>query len=587
VKKVICNPLNLDYRYQIKKNYIDQREGVFREAADPTMLLFKNRYYLFASMSGGFWHSDDLYVWDFHETPELPVYDYAPDVREVNGKVMFSASGRDEPCRFFTSADPLNDPFQPVSAPFPFWDPNVFQDDDGRVYFYWGCSNQEPLWGIEMHPVTMQPIGEKTALLGENEANHGWERSGENNKLEEPKTEMDKMIRQYVGTKPFIEGSFMTKHNGSYYLQYAAPGTQYNVYSDGVYVSETPLGPFRYQGHNPFSSKPGGFITAAGHGSTFQDKYGNWWHIATMRISENEKFERRIGLFPCDFDTDGILYCNEHFADYPFTLPEGKRVDMDKIAPEMMLLSYNKKVSASSFQSGFEPEKGADENIRTWWAAKQAGDEWYKLDLETVYEIWAVQINFADHQHPIPEDAESAMHHSNRGGRIMEGRTILVKSQYTRFLLEGSEDGTDWFIVKDNRSTETDYTHDFIYLESSVKLRYLKVSRMEPALNGIPAISGLRVFGKGDGAAPGPVTQFDAVRPEDGLNIILRWKPSRDADGYNIRYGIAPDKMYSSWQVWGRTELDLSMVNKSMSYYIAIDSFNENAVTPGKVVFIS
>lgn len=336
MKKVICNPLNLDYRYQLKKNYFDTREGVFRESADPTMLLFKERYYLFASMSGGFWYSDDLFAWNFHETPELPVYDYAPDVREVNGKVMFSASGKDEPCRFFTSSDPLHDPFQPVSAPFPFWE-----------------------WGIEMDPVTMRPIGEKTALPGENEAEHGWERSGENNRLDEPKTEMDKIMRQYVGTKPFIEGSFMTKHGGSYYLQYAAPGTQYNVYSDGVYVSEAPLGPFRYQKHNPFSSKPGGFITAAGHGSTFQDKYGNWWHIATMRISENEKFERRIGLFPCDFDADGILHCNQHFADYPFTLPEGKRADMDKIAPEMMLLSYNKKASASSFQSGFEPEKGA------------------------------------------------------------------------------------------------------------------------------------------------------------------------------------------------------------------------------------
>lgn len=27
--------------------------------------------------------------------------------------------------------------------------------------------------------------------------------------------------------KPYIEGAFMTKHNGTYYLQYACPGTQY------------------------------------------------------------------------------------------------------------------------------------------------------------------------------------------------------------------------------------------------------------------------------------------------------------------------------------------------------------------------
>lgn len=326
MKKVMCNPLNLEYRYQLKKDYLGQEKGVFREAADPTMLLYKDRYYLFASMSGGFWHSDDLYAWNFHETPELPIYDYAPDVREVNGKVIFSASARDNPCTFFMSADPLHEPFKPVSSPFPFWDPNVFEDDDGRVYFYWGCDNREPLWGLEMDPATTRPLGEKTALLGENEAGHGWERGGENNKLDEPKTRLEKMIRQHTGTKPYIEGAFMTKYRGAYYLQYAAPGTQYNVYGNGVYVGDKPLGPFRYQEHNPFSSKPGGFIRGAGHGSTFQDKYGNWWHVSTMVVSVNENFERRIGLFPCGFDEAGVLHCNQHFADYPFTLPEGKPI---------------------------------------------------------------------------------------------------------------------------------------------------------------------------------------------------------------------------------------------------------------------
>ncbi len=60
--------------------------------------------------------------------------------------------------------------------------------------------------------------------------------------------------------KPYIEGAFMTKHNGTYYLQYACPGTQYNTYADGVYTSKSPLGPFTLQASNPFSSKPGGFI---------------------------------------------------------------------------------------------------------------------------------------------------------------------------------------------------------------------------------------------------------------------------------------------------------------------------------------
>ena len=38
----------------------------------------------------------------------------------------------------------------------------------------------------------------------------------------------------------------MTKHGGRYYLQYGAPGTEFNVYANGTYVSDKPLGPFKY-----------------------------------------------------------------------------------------------------------------------------------------------------------------------------------------------------------------------------------------------------------------------------------------------------------------------------------------------------
>ena len=89
--------------------------------------------------------------------------------------------------------------------------------------------------------------------------------------------------RAAFGAPQDIEGAYVNKVDGRYYLQYAGPGTQFNTYADGCYVGDGPLGPFEYDPHSPFSSKPGGFITGAGHGSTFQDRHGNWWHVATMR----------------------------------------------------------------------------------------------------------------------------------------------------------------------------------------------------------------------------------------------------------------------------------------------------------------
>ena len=79
---------------------------------------------------------------------------------------------------------------------------------------------------------------------------HGWERFGENH--------TDTVLGGY------IEGPQLTKHNGKYYMQYGAPGTEFNVYADGVYVADHPMGPYTYQKHNPVSYKPGGYMNGAG-----------------------------------------------------------------------------------------------------------------------------------------------------------------------------------------------------------------------------------------------------------------------------------------------------------------------------------
>jgi beta-xylosidase len=114
----------------------------------------------------------------------------------------------------------------------------------------------------------------------------------------------------------------MTKHAGKYYLQYGAPGTEYNVYSTGVYTANDPLGPFTYAPYNPVAYKPGGFVQGAGHGNTFQDVHGNWWNTGTPWIAVNWNFERRIGLHPAGFDADGQMYVDTRFGDFPHWLPK-------------------------------------------------------------------------------------------------------------------------------------------------------------------------------------------------------------------------------------------------------------------------
>ena len=399
MKHYYCNPLNVDYLYQFNQQGMGQQMGpvqISREAADPSMIYFKGKYYIFASMTLGVWVSEDLAHWENKRLPDnLPFYDYAPDVRVIGDYVYFCASKREEICNFYRTKNIEEGPYEEIKGSFDFWDPHQFVDDDGRVYFYWGCANMTPIWGVEMDPETMHPKTERVELIYGNWNEVGYERNGEDHcdpPLSDEALEvayekfleaqggqemvanipenLKIMMKGFLSNRPYIEGAWMNKHDGKYYLQYACPGTQYNIYADGVYVSDKPLGPYKLAKNNPFSYKPGGFIPGAGHGSTMEDATGSLWHTATMRISVNHNFERRVGLWPAGFDKDGELFCNQRYGDWPMAI-EDFQADPWK-NPQWMLLSCGKTMTASSAEEGKGAEKAAEENVQTWWRAASA-----------------------------------------------------------------------------------------------------------------------------------------------------------------------------------------------------------------------
>ena len=590
--KYFCNPINVNYRYQFNQ---DPRKGgalqICREAADPSMILFKGRYYIFASMTLGVWVSDDLVSWENRRLPdELPLYDYAPDVRVIGDYVYFCASNREHNCDRWRTKDILNGPYERIEGSFPYWDPNLFLDDDGRVYFYWGCSNATPIYGVELDPETMLPKGEKAAVIEGHPYEIGYERVGEDNSTlpaseaeieakyqafvkaqgvpeEHLPAEVRPLIRGMFSNKPYIEGAWMDKFEGRYYLQYAAPGTQYNTYSDGVYVSNSPLGPFMPAQNNPYSYKPGGFLPGAGHGSTTRDKNGAWWHTATMRISVNHDFERRVGLWPAGFDADGELFCNQRYGDWPMAAEGDPWRD-----PVWMLLSVGKAATASSFAPVHEPDKATEENVQTWWrAATNSRGEWLCVDLGKVFDVYAVQVNFADDKLNVPCPGEI------RPGS--QARYIEEADNRTQWKLEVSVDGESWFVVEDKSSAETDLSHDLVVREEGFTARYLRLSEMAVPYGQNPCVSGLRVFGLGNGEKPdAPV--FTATRMGD-LDMVVQIKEQPDALGYNILFGSSSEKLYHSSMVFAAGSHRVGALIKDRGYFVRVDAFNENGITEG------
>lgn len=538
----LCNPVNLSYRF-----CLDTPSR--REAADPTMVMYKGEYYLFASKSGGYFHSKDMRSWDLIKTSDLPLEDYAPAAVVIKDTIYFMASAA-APVKIFRTTNPKSGKWEVANPSFPIGmiDPDLFLDDDGKLFFFYGCSNINPIYGVELDRATLNPVGKSTVLFNSNMEVNGWERKGDYNDKE---------------GRPWIEGAWMTKHNGKYYLQYAGPGTEFKSYSDGVYVSDKPLGPFTLAAHNPFSYKPEGFIAGAGHSSTFQDTYGNYWHVSTMSISQKHMFERRLGFFPTFFDKDGVMHVYTGFGDFPYKLPTKKISSPEELFPKWMLLSYNKPVEVSSALPGHEKSFAADEEVRTYWSAA-TGDkgEWITMDLQKLSTVNAVQINYAEHN------------------TKLLGRS---NSMFYQYLLEYSVDNKNWKVLTDKTNNNTDVPHDYIELTTPVKARYFRLTNYHVP-DGTFALAGLRIFGNAGGKLTAAAAAIKINRHDDRTIATLQWKNDPAATGYNIRYGTSKDKLYQTYQVLGTNTVTIRSLSSNIKYYFVVDTFNENGITKGTMV---
>jgi hypothetical protein len=564
-QKTYCNPINIDYGYTPFKRFSDQ--GKHRATADPVIVNFKNKYFLFSTNQEGYWWSEDMLHWKFVYRKFLRDDTYthdlnAPAVWAMKDALYVYGSTWKQDFPIYKSTNPTVDDWQIAvdTLKVGAWDPAFHYDEEkDKLYLYWGSSNEWPLLGTEINTKTMQSEGYTVPIVKLHPEDHGWERFGEYN--------------DNVFLQPFIEGAWMTKHNNKYYMQYGAPATEFSGYADGVYVSKDPLHGFQYQQHNPFSYKPGGFARGAGHGATFQDNFNNYWHVSTIFISTKNNFERRLGIWPAGFDADDVMYCNTAYGDYPTLLPgfaEGK--DFSKgLFTGWMLLNYQKPVQTSSNLGGYHPNFAVDEDIKTYWSAQTGNKgEWFQTDLGAVSTINAIQINYAD------QDAE------------FMGKTL---GKFHQYKIYGSNDGKKWQVVVDKSNNQTDVPHDYVELAIPVKYRYLKMENLHMP-TGKFALSGFRVFGKGNGTKPNKVENFTVLRSSpkkygERRSIWFKWQQNALADGYVIYWGKSPEKLYGSIMVYGKNEYFFTGADRADAYYFQIEAFNANGMSERSDIKIS
>ena len=340
--------------------------------ADPAVLRFKGTYYLF--LTGGMvWSSDDLVHWKHHKvTLPAGISVVAPSAFEYKGYIYLTGNDTG----LLRSRDPIG-PWEDIGdfkdekgRTIKLFDPMVFVDDDGRVYMYYAGKSIAGIYGVELDTDELTRFKAAPTHFFKFEPSHIWERFGASN-------EYSKVS--------WIEGPWMTKRKGTYYLQYSASGTDWPTYAVGYYTSKKPLGPFTYYTGSPILVQKKGLINGTGHHCMVEAPDGSLWAMYNILYRNWNRLrgtERHIGMDAAGFDKDGNLFINGP-TETPQPAPGVKANESGSIP-----LSIDKSYWVSSEGPGRNAPYGFDNNVRTWWEPNESDTQpWIALDLGAASEF--------------------------------------------------------------------------------------------------------------------------------------------------------------------------------------------------------
>ena len=389
-KKTFCNPMSLPECPQGRDfNWKTYTGDSYRSISDPSVMYYDNKWYLYPSY-GIAWVSEDFATWKHVECTPYDAPCYSPSVIPWKGKFLLTAHSHplyvgDTPTGPF---ELLGSFIMPDGKEINPSDSALFLDDTGRIYIYWCSGRPDPERGVTVHrsvgveldydnPRRMLTM---PVVLNEMDPSHPWERFGQRNQDEE------------FG---WIEGQWMVKHNGRYYLIYAASGTEFGSYSMGAYYSdEGPLGPFTYQKNNPVTRHCHGLVSGAGHGCIEHGPNNTLWAFYTTTLAYTYCFERRIGMDYIDVNEDGELYC-PRITDTPQYAPGQVADHLNDGDTGLLPLTFGMRdmQKSSSHIEGRNSFYALEENMQTWWQPRPEDKQpSMVVPLSAPYEIEASRI---------------------------------------------------------------------------------------------------------------------------------------------------------------------------------------------------
>ncbi len=300
--------------------------------ADPEIRRYKDEngndvYWIYGTLNeadniGAIYSTDNMKTWQ-KATDDGKVLDkstfpwaefsfWAPGAIELNGKyyVVFSANNvpdsyrtggiglgvSDNPAGPFKAVEGSNDglivdpsfygvtgeetdeEFKAKFAGMPtLIDANLFVDDDGQVYLYYGGGGQLAvcLMNDEMNGIKAFPDGDMFKVITE-------------------------------GLNEYVEGPFMIKRGGTYYMMYSKGMWSGGSYASCYGISDSPIGPFRDSRQILQSSQGDYPYRGPGHNSAIYIPENNMWLICYHRYNYGS-VDRRPCIDRMIFNEDGSI----------------------------------------------------------------------------------------------------------------------------------------------------------------------------------------------------------------------------------------------------------------------------------------
>jgi xylan 1,4-beta-xylosidase len=458
-------------------------------SGDVTVIREQGKYYMFCT-GGGAWVSGDMVNWTFHRVENVPV---APDVVKYKGS--FYMSGNDSPV--YKADNPLG-PYTSIGE----WkntpdvaggwngafDTHIYIDNDNKPYLYYPGRGVSGIYVVPLDPNDLSRFaGPVKHLFGFN-SNHIWERYGEMN--------------EYTDVA-WVEGPWMHKHNGIYYLQYSASGTQWKTYAEGYYTSKSPLGPFTYANNNPLLRKTEGLVTGPAHGSIVEGPDGQLWQFYTIVLS-NPPGGRRIGMDRVTFDKEGNMAVT--VTDTPQWAPV-KGIDPEKGNSGSIPVTINK-VNAmnalsrfSSQQPGRDAAYAVDNSSGTWWEPEPTDSlPTLTIELSPATRFDVVQL--------FTIDGVRLMFNGGRRGRpsaaAAPAASVQSATDSYKYMIEISMDGKSYIPALDQ--SKNMIPRNTIFEEiPPVKCRFIRLTMIDWPRTSPLGILEFTVFGKPAESLPAQV----------------------------------------------------------------------------------